>query len=185
MTNIKTKYLKEIVPELKKSFGFKNDFMVPKLEKIKINVGISKKETEHNSKYLEIVEGTITQISGQKPVQNLAKKSIAGFKIREGIPVGVSVTLRGKRMYDFLEKVINIVLPRIRDFRGLNEKSIDHNGNLSIGFKEQTVFPEIDQEKIEKVHGLQITFTVKSANREQGLALFKLLGFPFRKIIIN
>lgn len=178
---LKEKYTKKIVPEMKKEFDLKNSLEVPRLKKVTINSGLSRRETEHNSEYPELVAETLTKITGQKPAIKGARKSIAGFKIREGLPVGVSVTLRRKRMYDFVDRLINIVLPRIRDFRGLDEKNIDQSGNLSIGIKEHSIFPEIDQEKVNKVHGLQAVLTVSTSDREKSLKLFKLLGFPFKK----
>lgn len=178
---LKEKYIKEVIPEIKKEFNLKNSLEVPRLKKVTINSGLSRRETEHNSEYPELVAETITKITGQKPAIKGARKSIAGFKIREGLPVGVSVTLRRKRMYDFVEKLINIVLPRIRDFRGLDEKNIDQSGNLSIGIKEHSIFPEIDQEKVNKIHGLQVVLTTANSNQEKSLKFFKLLGFPFKK----
>ncbi len=179
--NLKQYYLKQVVPELIKRFGYKNKYTVPKIEKVVINVGLNRAMTEKDSKYTDLVVETISKISGQRPVVNLAKKSIAGFKIREGIPVGAHTTLRRVKMYDFMEKLINIALPRIRDFRGLEERNIDQQGNLSIGFKEQTVFPEIIQESVEKTHGLQVVITTTAKKREEALELFKLLRFPFRE----
>lgn len=179
--NLKQHYLKHVVPELIKRFGYKNKHTVPRIEKVVINVGLNRAMTEKDAKYTDLVLETISKISGQRPVVNLAKKSIAGFKIREGLPVGAHATLRRSKMYDFMEKLINIALPRIRDFRGLEEKNIDQQGNLSIGLREQTVFPEIIQESIEKTHGLQVVITTTAKKKEEALELFKLLGFPFRK----
>jgi len=179
--DLKEKYKKEVVPEFQKTFGYKNVLAVPSIRKVIINVGLNRKETEHNAKYIDIVKDTISQISGQKPVERQARKSIAGFKIREGLPVGICVTLRRKKMYDFMERLIHITMPRIRDFRGLREKSVDEGGGLSIGFKEHTVFPEIDLEKVDKVHGLQVIISSNAPNKEQALHLFKLLGFPFEQ----
>ena len=179
--NLKQIYLKKIVPELIKQFGYQNRLAVPRVEKIVVNVGLSRGITEKNSKYIDSVIKTIAKITGQQPVKNAAKKSIAGFKIRQGMPVGVSTILRGPRMYDFMEKLINIALPRVRDFRGLKKQSVDQQGNLSIGFKEQVAFPEINQENFETTHGLQVVITTTTKNQEQSLVLFKLLGFPFRE----
>jgi large subunit ribosomal protein L5 len=179
---LKEKYFKKIIPELKKEFGYQNNLSVPRVKKVTVNVGLNRGETEHNPKYSDLVVDTIARITGQKPTIKKARRSIAGFKIREGLPVGVSVTLRRKKMYDFIERLINVALPRVRDFRGLEEKNVDQSCNLSIGLKEQTVFPEIDQEKIEKVHGLQVTLTTNATKREEALVLYKLLGFPFRNI---
>ncbi len=179
--NLKQHYLKKVVPELTKVFGYKNKHAIPKIEKVVVNVGLNRAMTEKDQKYTDLVVETISKITGQRPVINLAKKSIAGFKIREGLPVGAHTTLRGPRMYDFMEKLINITLARIRDFRGVDQKNIDQQGNLSIGFKEQTVFPEVLQESIEKTHGLQVVITTTAKKREESLMLFKLLGFPFRE----
>lgn len=179
--NLREKYFKQTLPELMKNFHYRNRLSAPKIEKVIINVGLNKSAMEKNSQYIDLVKENIAKISGQRPVINLAKKSISGFKIRQGIPVGISTTLRGAKMYDFLEKLINIALPRVRDFRGLEEKSFDEQGNLSIGFREQIAFPEINQDNIEKVHGLQVVISIKAANKQESLALLKLLGFPFRE----
>jgi len=169
------------MPKMKKKFGYKNDLAVPKIEKVVINVGLNVDQTSKDPKFQEIVEKTLRQISGQEPAKKLAKKSISGFKIREGQLVGLTVILRGQRMYDFIEKLINITLPRTRDFRGLEKKSLDKNGNLNIGFKEHTVFPEIDPNEVEKTHGLEVVIVTTAKDREESLELFKLLGFLFRE----
>ncbi len=179
--DLKQIYLKKVVPELIKKFNYQNKMAVPKIEKVVVNSGLSRGTTEKNSKYVDMVTKTVAQITGQQPVKNLAKKSIAGFKIREGMPVGISTTLRGPKMYDFIDKLVNIALPRIRDFRGLKRQSIDQQGNLSIGLKEQVVFPEINQESLEATHGLQVVITTTTQSKEKALELFRLLGFPFRK----
>jgi len=178
MFSLKKKYIKEIIPAMKEKFGYQNILAIPKITKITVNVGINRAKSEKNSQYVEIVERTISEITGQRPVKNLAKKSIAGFKIREGFVVGISTVLHSHKMYDFLTKLINVSLPRIRDFRGIPEKSIDQRGNLSIGIKEQIVFPEISPEKAERLHSLQIVITTDAPNHEQGVELFKLMGFP-------
>jgi len=180
MSLFKEKYIKEIIPAMKEKFGYKNILAIPKVTKVTVNVGINRAKSEKDSKYIGIVEDTITQITGQRPVKNLAKKSIAGFKIREGIVVGVSTVLHSHKMYDFLTKLINVSLPRIRDFRGISEKSVDQGGSLSIGIKEQIVFPEISPEKSERLHNLQVVITTNAPNHEQGLELFRLMGFPFK-----
>jgi len=180
MSSLREKYKKEIVPVMKEKFGYKNILAVPKIIKVTINIGINRAKSEKDSQYVKIVEGTVSEITGQRPVKNLAKKSIAGFKIREGFVVGISTVLRSHKMYDFLTKLINISLPRIRDFRGIPEKSVDQRGNLSIGIKEQIVFPEISPEKAERLHNLQIVITTNTPNHEQGVELFKLMGFPFK-----
>lgn len=172
-------YQKEIIPKLKEKFGYKNIFQIPRMEKVVINVGVGRHAKDKG--FVENVENTLTKISGQKPVMNKAKKSISSFKIREGMVVGVSVVLRKKKMYDFIEKLINVSLPRIRDFRGIDEKVIDLQGNLNIGFKEHLSFPEIKVDEAENVHGLEITVVTNTKSREAGVELFKLLGFPFKK----
>jgi large subunit ribosomal protein L5 len=179
MINTKEKYLKEAIPVFKEKFGYKNNLAIPKILKVVVNVGTG--QGLKDAKYNEVVESTLLRITGQRPVKTVAKKSISNFKIREGLVVGLMVTLRGPRMYSFLDKLINITLPRVRDFRGLAPKSIDRSGNLNLGFREHISFPEIKSDEIEKVHGLQITVTTNSKNREQGLELFKILGFPFKK----
>ncbi len=178
MFSLKKKYIKEIIPAMKEKFGYQNILAIPKITKITVNVGINRAKSEKNSQYVEIVERTISEITGQRPVKNLAKKSIAGFKIREGFVVGISTVLHSHKMYDFLTKLINVSLPRIRDFRGIPEKSIDQRGNLSIGIKEQIVFPEIFPEKAERLHSLQIVITTDAPNHEQGVELLRLMGFP-------
>ncbi|MDD2646634.1 MAG: 50S ribosomal protein L5 [Patescibacteria group bacterium] len=180
MMDLRTKYQKEVIPGLKEKFGFKNNLAVPKLLKITLNVGLSRAISEKDGRYAEIVKDTLNKISGQKPIEIAARKSISGFKIREGLLVGMKVTLRGGRMYDFVDKLVNIVLPRTRDFCGISAKGIDKSGNLSLGLREHLVFPEIKTEDVQKIHGLQITITSNAKNREQGLELFKLLGFPFK-----
>lgn len=176
---LQDKYKKEIVPELKKKLGYKNIFQIPKMEKVVINVGVGRNAKDKG--FVENVENTLTRITGQKPVLNKAKKSISAFKIREGMVVGVSVVLRRKKMYDFVEKLINVSFPRIRDFRGISETIIDSQGNLNIGFKEYLSFPEIKADEVENVHGLEITVVTNTKSKEDGLELFRLLGFPFKK----
>jgi large subunit ribosomal protein L5 len=176
---MKTKYQKDVVPEMKKLFGYDNTLAVPKIEKIVVAAGLS--AGLKDAKFLDIVEDTLKKITGQKPVRTLAKKSISNFKIRKGMPIGMSVTLRGNRMYDFLDKLINITFPRVRDFRGLSQKLLDKKGNLSVGFRENIAFPEIKSEEIEKIHGLQVTVKTTAKNKEEGLALLKLFGFPFQE----
>ena len=181
MTNeprLKIKYREEIIAKMKESFGYTNNLEVPKLEKIVVNIGLSK--GLQDPKFLDVAEGTLKKITGQKPVKTLAKKSISNFKIRQGMPVGMVVTLRGTMMYDFLDKFINITLPRVRDFRGISPKFLDKDGNISIGFKESISFPEVKSEEIEKNHGLQITIKTTAKNKEKGLALLKFFGFPFQ-----
>ncbi len=176
---LKDKYYKEIVPQLKEKFGYKNIFEVPRLEKVVINVGFGRHAKE--KEYIESVENTLMRISGQKPILTKARKSISSFKIRQGMTIGAAVTLRKERMFDFLEKLINVTFPRVRDFRGISEKSVDKNGNLSIGFKEHLPFPEIKSDEVDRIHGLSVCIATTAKNREEGLELFRLMGFPFKK----
>lgn len=173
------KYQAESVKALKEKFGYKNKLAVPKLEKVSVNIGINARRSEAN--YVEGAESLLTRITGQKPVRCKAKKAISAFKVRENMVVGVKVTLRGQKMYDFLDKLVNVAIPRIRDFRGLNAKNIDQQGNLTLGFKEHNVFPEIKSDEIEKLYGLEISIATDAGNHEAGLELFKSLGFPFQK----
>jgi large subunit ribosomal protein L5 len=179
MNRIQELYQKEIINKLKKDFGYKNTLQVPKLSKIVINVGIG--DTLSNQKQAEQIINNISIIAGQKPVINKAKKSIAGFKIRTGDKVGTSVTLRGEKMYDFLERLVYITLPRIRDFHGLSLKSFDGQGNYSLGLKEHTLFPEIPYDTVEFVHGLQINISTTAKTDKEAKALLDYLGFPFQK----
>lgn len=177
--NLYEKYKKEIVPAMQKEFGFKNVMQVPKLKKLVLNAGIGRFVKE--PRFIENVEATLSKITGQKPIRTKAKKSISNFKTREGMEIGVAVTLRGVKMYQFLEKLVSITLPRVRDFRGLSEKSFDKNGNYTIGFKENLAFPEIKADEIEKIHGLQIIFNTNVKNKAEGKALLTHLGLPFVK----
>lgn len=177
--NLKDKYQKEIVPALKEKFSYSNMFLVPQIKKVVINVGFGKHNKE--KEYIANIEKTLTRISGQKPVFTKAKKSISSFKIREGMIIGVMVTLRGQRMYDFLDKLVNISFPRVRDFRGISEKSVDKQGNLSIGFKENIAFPEVKVDDINNIHGLEVVIHSSAINKAEGLELFRLMGFPFKK----
>lgn len=173
------RYQKEIRQKLQKDLGLKNINSVPALEKIKVNIGIG--TYMRNSKdYSEIAEN-ITMITGQKPVVSKARVAISNFKLRVGMPVGLSVTLRKQKMYDFMDRLVNIVLPRVRDFQGVSPKSFDQKGNYSLGLKDCSVFPELDIEDIAKIHGLQITITTTAKNPEQGKALLTEMGFPFKK----
>lgn len=177
--NLKELYQKKISAELKEKLGYKNVFQVPKLEKVVFNVGLSKGLKD--AAFLDIVESTLLRITGQRPVKTKAKKSISNFKIREGMVIGMKVTLRGQRMYDFIDKLIKVTLPRVRDFRGLPLKSIDPRGNLSIGIREHISFPEIKVDEIEKLHSLEVTIVTTAKDKKEGQALFEALGFPFRK----
>jgi len=179
MKRIEEVYKTNAVPALKEKFGFTNILAVPKIEKVVINVGTG--PGLKDPRFNEVVEATLQRITGQRPVKTIAKKSISNFKIREGMEIGVAVTLRGPRMYQFLEKLVSITLPRVRDFRGLSEKSFDKNGNYTIGFKENLAFPEIKAEELEKIHGLQIVINTNVKNRAEGKVLLTHLGFPFVK----
>lgn len=174
-----TKYKEEAVPVMQEKFGIKNRLAVPKIDKVCINIGINSRQTDSN--YLDAAENNLVRITGQKPVRTKAKKAISAFKVREGMVVGLKVTLRGQRMYDFLDKLIAISLPRIRDFRGLSLSNIDKQGNMTVGFKEHNVFPEIKSDEVERIHGLEISVSTTAKTREKGLELFTLLGFPFQK----
>ncbi len=182
MSNIRDTYTSTIAPQLRKEFGIANVMAVPKLKKIVINVGITNPQDPRARK--PIIENVVTQLqvmSGQKPQITLAKKSIAGFKLREGDPMGVMVTLRGHYMWDFLTKLISIALPRVKDFRGVSRKAFDGQGNYSMGLEEQIIFPEIEYDTIESVRGLQINFVTSSPTNDQAFRLLELLGMPFEK----
>ena len=179
MPTLKEKYLEDIVPKLTEQFNFTNVHQVPKVEKIVINRGLG--EASQNAKALESSLNELTVITGQKPVVTRAKKAIASFKIREGMPVGVMVTLRGEKMYAFLERLIALALPRIRDFRGISPKSFDGRGNYSLGVREQLMFPEIDYDSIERIRGMDISIVTSATNDEEGRALLKEMGMPFRE----
>ena len=176
---LKERYTTEILPKLKEQFGYTNIHQVPKVAKINVNRGLG--EASQNAKALESSIKEISTITGQKPVVTRAKKAIAGFKIRQGMPVGVMVTLRGERMYAFLERLINLALPRIRDFRGVSPKSFDGRGNYSLGVREQLIFPEIDYDTIDQIRGLDISIVTTANTDEEGRALLKEMGMPFRK----
>lgn len=174
---LKERYQAEIRPALMKDLGISNIMAAPKVTKVTVSVGLS--QSIKDPKMLETVEQNLRRITGQAPVKTKAKKSIASFKIREGQVVGMMVTLRGDRMWDFLTRLTQFTFPRIRDFRGISDKTVDAKGNLSIGFKENLAFPEIRTDEVERLHGLQITVSTTAGNRENGVALFKALGFPF------
>ena len=179
MGALKDYYYNECVPALKDEFGYTNIMQVPKLEKIVLNMGLG--EAVQNPKIIEGAVEELTRIAGQKAVVTKAKKSIAGFKLREGMPIGCRVTLRGERMYAFLSKLVNIALPRVRDFRGVSPKWFDGRGNYSLGVKEQIIFPEIDYDKIDKIKGLKITIVTSAPTNDEGQVLLSLMGMPFRK----
>lgn len=177
-TSLKKKYADVISAAMAKEFGPMNPMSVPKIVKITLNVGLN--ASNKDPKLAETVAETIGRISGQKPVETLSKKSIAAFKIREGMTVGMKATLRGERLYSFLDKLVNVTLPRVRDFRGLSLKSVDRDGNMSIGFKEHIAFPEIRPDEVERLHGIEVVITTTARDRAKGLVLFKALGFPFQ-----
>ena len=177
--NLKEKYKAEIAPALMKKFGYKSIMQAPKLEKIVINMGVS--DIKDNSKALENAMRDLEIISGQKPIATKAKKSIAAFKVREGMDLGCKVTLRSDKMYDFATKLFNVALPRVRDFKGLNPKSFDGRGNYSMGVKEQLIFPEIEYDKIDKVRGMDVIFVTSAKTNEEAYALLEMLGLPFAK----
>jgi len=179
MNRIEELYKKEIIPKMKEKFNLSNNFEVPKIEKIVINVGTG--PAIKDKKLLDHMIDTITKITGQAPIKTFSKKAISGFGIREGQVVGLKVTLRKQRMYDFLDKLINISLPRVRDFQGLTTKSFDMQGNFSIGIKEQIVFPEIKADEVDYIHGLEICISTNSNNKDMVYELFKMLGFPFKE----
>lgn len=178
-SNLYKSYKEEMVPALKKELGLINVMEVPKITKVVINAGIGRFVKEPH--YIENVERTLTNISGQKPMRTKAKKSISNFKIREGMEIGVAVTLRGEKMYHFLEKLLRVTFPRVRDFRGISDKGFDKNGNFTIGFKENVAFPEVKSGEIDKIHGLQLIINTSAKNKEQGKALLTKMGFPFVK----
>ena len=179
MSQLKSYYEKEIVPKLVETFKYSNMMQVPKLEKVVLNMGMG--EAIHNMKLLDAAVDELMTISGQKPIITRAKKSIAAFKLREGMPIGCMVTLRKNRMYDFVNKLVNVALPRVRDFRGISGKALDGNGNYSLGIKEHMIFPEIDFDKIDRIKGMNITIVTSATNDEEGKELLKLLGMPFKK----
>lgn len=178
MAQLKQFYQKEVVPSLIKEFSYDNPMRVPKITKVVLNMGVG--EALADKKVLEAAANDLTMISGQKVVITKARKSIAGFKVREGWPIGCKVTLRGERMYEFLERLVSIAIPRIRDFRGLSPKSFDGRGNFAMGVTEQIIFPEIDYDKIDKLRGLDITITTTAQNDDEGRALLTAMRFPFR-----
>ena len=179
MGALKDFYINECVPALKEEFGYSNGMQVPKIEKIVLNMGLG--EAVQNPKIVEGAAEELTMIAGQRAVVTKAKKSIATFKLREGMPIGCRVTLRGEKMYDFLSKLVNVALPRVRDFRGLSPKTFDGRGNYSMGVKEQIIFPEIDYDKIDKIKGLNITIVTNADTDGEARFLLKKMGMPFRK----
>ena len=179
MNRLREKYNAEIMAAMTEKFGYKNVMQVPRLEKIVINMGVG--EAKENSKIIESAVKDMTEISGQKPVVTKAKKSVANFKLREGMPIGCKVTLRGERMYEFADRLINLALPRVRDFRGVSPDSFDGRGNYALGIKEQIIFPEIEYDKVDKVRGMDIIFVTTAKTDEEARELLRLFGMPFRK----
>ncbi len=179
MSQLKEKYQKEVAPKLMERCGYRNVMQVPRLEKVVLNIGVG--EAIQNAKALEAAEKELAAISGQHPVTTRSKRAIAAFRLRVGMPIGLKVTLRGKRMYDFLDKLINAVLPRVREFQGVPSSSFDGRGNYTLGMKEQIIFPEIEYDKIDKLRGLEVSIITTAKTDEEGRALLELLGVPFTK----
>ncbi len=179
MARLKDQYVKEIAPALMKKFGYKNVMQIPKLDKVVINVGCG--EAKENSKVVDAVITDLSAITGQKPIVCKAKKSVANFKLREGMPIGVKVTLRSDKMYEFIDRLFNVAFPRVRDFKGINPNSFDGRGNYSTGIKEQLIFPEIEFDKIDKVRGMDINFITTAKTDEEAKELLSMLGAPFAK----
>lgn len=177
--NLQEKYKKQVIPAVKEKFDYKNDLAVPKITKVVVNTGIGR--FRDNKKAIEDIENSLKLIVGQKPVFTLTKKAIANFKTRKGIPIGIKITLRGSRMHDFLDRLVGFAIPRSKDFRGLEQKNIDKNGNLTIGIKEHIIFPEISHEEVQTIFGLEVCISTTAKTKEEGLALFRLLGFPIKK----
>ncbi|MDP2709240.1 MAG: 50S ribosomal protein L5 [bacterium] len=176
--NLKERYQQEIMPKMTEKFGYKNKMAVPRLTKVVINAGVGRNAKD--KAFIDGVAGSLEKISGQKPVLTKAKQSISAFKTRKGMVIGVAVTLRGRRMFDFVEKLVKITFPRIRDFRGINPSQVDKRGNLAVGFKEHLAFPEVKAEEVDNIHGLQVCLSTTAESYEEGLELFKLMGFPFK-----
>ena len=175
---LRRRYLDEVAPALRREFGYANPMQIPRLEKVVVNIGLG--EAIQNAKALDAAVGDLTQITGQKPIITKAKRSIAQFRLRTGMPIGAKVTLRGQRMYDFLERTMRLALPRIRDFRGISRNSFDGRGNFSLGLREQLVYPEIDYDKIDRLRGMEISIVTTAKTDEEGLKLLQLLGMPFQ-----
>lgn len=179
MNRLKEQYQNEVAPAMMKSFGYSNRMQIPRIEKVVVNIGVG--EALDNNKALEAAVADLTTITGQKPIQTKARKSIANFKLREGRIIGTKVTLRGERMWDFLDRLVNIALPRVRDFRGVSPNAFDGRGNYTLGLRDQLIFPEIEYDKIDKLRGMEVTIVTTAQNDEQARSLLKLLGMPFRK----
>ncbi len=178
-SRLKEQYKNEIVPALTKKFGYKNIMQVPKLDKVVVNMGVG--EAKENAKLLESAMNDLATVTGQKPIQTIAKNSIANFKIREGMPIGCKVTLRGDKMYEFVDRLVNLALPRVRDFRGVNPNAFDGRGNYALGIKEQLIFPEIEYDKVDKVRGMDIVFVTTAKTDEEARELLRLFNMPFAK----
>ena len=178
MARLKVKYTEEVAPALFKKFGYKSTMQIPKIEKVVLNVGCG--EARENPKVLDAVVSQLSQITGQKAIITIAKKSVANFKLREGMPVGAKVTLRGDKMWEFLDRLFNVALPRVRDFQGINPNSFDGRGNYALGIKEQLIFPEIEYDKIDRTRGMDITFVTNAGDNDSAFALLSALGFPFK-----
>ena len=178
MSRLKERYVKEVVPALKKEFGYQNVMAVPKIEKVVVNMGLG--EATANAKLIEVGSDELARITGQKPVVRRAKKSIAAFKVRKGQPVGTSVTLRGDRMYEFLDRLVTIALPRVRDFRGVSPRGFDGRGNFTLGLKDQLLFPEIDYMKVDKARGMNVSVVTTARTDQEARKLLQLIGMPFR-----
>ena len=178
MTRLKERYLKDVVPGLKKEFGYTNVMAIPKLEKVVVNMGLG--EATQNAKLIDTGADEVGRITGQRPVTTRAKKSIAAFKVRKGMPVGTMVTLRGDRMYEFLDRLLNVALPRVRDFKGVSTKGFDGRGNFTLGLRDQLLFPEIDYMKVDKARGMNVSVVTTARTDEEARRLLQLLGMPFR-----
>ena len=178
MSRMQDKYIKEIAPAMMEKFGYKSTMQIPKLEKIVINIGMG--EAKDNPKAIDAACGDLAKITGQKPIVTKARKSVANFKLREGMNIGCKVTLRSSKMYEFMDRLFNVALPRLRDFRGINPNGFDGRGNYSLGIKEQLIFPEIDYDQIDKIRGMDINFVTTAATDEEARELLKLFGAPFR-----
>lgn len=179
MNRLQERYQQQIVPELMKKFNYTTVMQVPRIEKVVLNMGLG--EATQNPKIIDSAVGDLTLITGQKPVVTRAKKSIAQFRLRQGMPIGAKVTLRGERMFEFVDKLINVALPRVRDFRGVSPKALDGRGNYTLGLREQLIFPEIDYDKVDKVRGLEVVFVTTARSDEEARELLGLLGMPFRR----
>ncbi|MBE3099470.1 MAG: 50S ribosomal protein L5 [Planctomycetes bacterium] len=178
MSRLKERYLTEVVPSLKKEFGYTNIMAVPKVEKVVVNMGLG--EATQNVKLIDVANDELARITGQRPVTTRAKKSIAAFKVRQGMPVGVMVTLRGERMFEFLDRLVSIALPRVRDFKGVSPKGFDGRGNFTLGLRDQLMFPEIDYMKVDKARGMNVSVVTTAKTDQEARRLLQLLGMPFR-----